>query len=83
MIFLLLVSLMAVVTISVPDEMKKKMDGFEEMNWSAVARRAFEESLRDMEIIREFRKKSKLTEEDAIELGKKVNASLAKRLGYT
>jgi len=74
---------MAVVTVSVSDELKKKMDSFEEMNWSAVARRAFEESVRDMEIIREFRKDSTITEEDAIALGRKVNASMAKRLGYT
>ncbi|MEK6959974.1 MAG: hypothetical protein AABX47_02290 [Nanoarchaeota archaeon] len=34
--------------------MKIKMDNFAEINWSAVAREAFDGKIRDMEIIKKF-----------------------------
>lgn len=67
------------ITLSVPDELKRKMDVFEEMNWSAVARKAFAERIEEMEFIKKFKSKSTMTEEEAIELGKKLNKELAKR----
>lgn len=67
------------ITLSVPDELKKKMELFIEMNWSAVARKAFEEKINDLEFIKRFKSKSALTEEDAIKLGRELNRNLAKR----
>jgi len=67
------------VTLSIPEELKQKMDCFEEMNWSAVARHAFEEKIHDLELIRKFKEKSTMTEEDAIQLGKELNKKLAKK----
>ena len=32
---------MTTLTLAIPDEMKKRMDSFPEMNWSEVARQAF------------------------------------------
>ncbi len=66
-------------TLAVPVEMKKEMDEFPEMNWSEVARQAFRDKLRDLKFIKKFRSKSKLTEEDTIELGRKVSRAVAKR----
>ena len=66
-------------TLSVPDKLKQKMDKFPEMNWSEVARQAFQQQIQDMEIIRKFKEHSTLTEEDAIRLGREVNKALSKR----
>ncbi len=67
------------VTLSISSDLKQKMDNFAEINWSAVAREAFDEKIKDMEFIRKFKTKSSLTEANAIKLGKELNASLAKR----
>ena len=71
---------MTTLTLAVPDEMKKKMDSFPEMNWSEVARQAFMQKIEDMEFLRKFKEKSKLTEEDALRLGKKVSTSVSNKL---
>ena len=71
---------MTTLTLAVPDEMKKKMDSFPEMNWSEVARQAFMQKMEDMEFLRKFKKKSKLTEADALRLGKEVSKSVSARL---
>ena len=69
------------VTLSLPIELKQKMDSFAEINWSAVAREAFDEKIRDLEFLKKFKSQSKMTEEDAINLGRKLNEDLAKRRG--
>ncbi|MBI2651629.1 hypothetical protein HYX01_04105 [Candidatus Woesearchaeota archaeon] len=56
------------------------MDTFAEINWSAVAREAFDEKIRDMEFIKNFKAKSKITEEDALKWGKEVSKALSNRL---
>ncbi len=66
-------------TLSVPKELKDMMDKHPEINWSEVARQSFREKLTDLEFLEEFKSKSKLTEEEALELGKKVNESLRER----
>ena len=71
---------MTTLTLAVPDEMKKKMDSFPEMNWSEVARQAFIQKIEDMEFLRKFKEKSKLTEADALKLGKEVSKSVSDRL---
>ena len=71
---------MTTLTLDVPDEMKKKMDSFPEMNWSEVARQAFRQKIEDMDFLRKFKEKSKLTEVDALRLGKEVSKSVSNRL---
>ena len=68
------------VTLSIPNELKQKMDSLAEINWSAVAREAFDEKIKDMEFIKKFKVKSILTESDALRLGKEVSKSLSNRL---
>ena len=71
---------MTTLTLAVPDEMKQKMDTFPEMNWSEVARQAFRQKIEDMDFLRKFKEKSKLTEADALRLGKEVSKSVSGRL---
>lgn len=67
------------ITLSIPENMKRKMDLLEEINWSAVARAAFDEKIRDMDFIKKFKENSSLSKEDALKMGNKVNISLSKR----
>ena len=68
------------VTLSIPNELKQKMDTFAEINWSAVARGAFDEKIKDLEFIKKFKAKSTITEEDALRWGKEVSKGLSNRL---
>ena len=69
---------MVSITLSVPEELKKEMDKFQDINWSAVAREAIKNKVVLLKKFKEFTKDSILTEKDALELGKKVNKSLSK-----
>ena len=70
---------MPTITLSVPEDLKKEMEKCPEMNWSAVARAAIKQRLIMLEKFRKFTRDSTMTEEDALELGRKVNISLHKR----
>ena len=70
-------------TISIPEESKKKMDTLKVINWSEVAREAFAKRVEltvGYERFQELVSKSKLTEKDAKELAKEVNKSMHERL---
>ena len=67
------------VTLSIPNELKDKMNGFMEINWSAVAREAFSEKIEDLEFIKKFKSKSTFSDEDALKLGRELNKKLAAR----
>jgi len=71
---------MTTLTLAVPDEMKKKMDTFPEMNWSEVARQAFMQKMEDLDFLRKFKEKSKLSEADSLKLGKEVSKSVSDKL---
>jgi len=74
-----LVRMMKNMTLSVPDELKTKMDKFKEINWSEVARQAFVQKMEDMELLKKLKKKSRMTKADAIKLGAELNKKLSKR----
>ena len=67
------------ITLAIPPELKKRMDAFPELNWSAVARQAFDSRLKNLEFLRKFTENSTLTEEDALRLGRELNKSLHKK----
>jgi hypothetical protein len=69
------------ITLAIPEEIKKKMDSFPEMNWSEVARQAIVQRIKDMEFLKKFTTNSQLTEEDALRLGKELKKGIAKRHG--
>ena len=67
-------------TIAIPEELRKKLSEFRIINWSEVAREAFERKIIQLKILESFSKDSELTQEDALRLGKKVNEALSKRI---
>jgi hypothetical protein len=70
---------MVSITLSVPAELKKEMDAFNDINWSAVAREAITRKIIMLKKFREFARESELTEEDTLVLGRKVSIAVAKR----
>ena len=70
------------ITLSVPSDLKNEMDEFKIMNWSEVAREAFKEKIVELRLLKQIASKSKLTEEDALEIAKKINAEIAKKHGW-
>jgi len=70
---------MVSITLAIPKEIKKEMELYSEINWSAVARSAI---LKKIQILREMDKilsKSELTEEDAILFGRQITKKAAKK----
>lgn len=70
-------------TLSIPNDLKKEMDAHPEFNWSEVARQAFRRSISEIDTLRHLLRNSELTEEDALLLGRKVKAGIAKRYKQT
>ena len=70
---------MPTITLSVPDELKNEMDKHKIINWSEVARTAIRERIVQLNILNDIASKSKLTEQDALELGRKIKKSMWKR----
>ncbi|MFH1106869.1 MAG: hypothetical protein V1787_03150 [Candidatus Micrarchaeota archaeon] len=68
-------------TLAVPPDLKKDMDKFPVINWSEVARQAFAEKVEELELLKAITARSKLTEKDAIEIGRKIRKGVAKRHG--
>ncbi|MFH1181409.1 MAG: hypothetical protein V1702_00455 [Candidatus Woesearchaeota archaeon] len=70
---------MVSITLSVPVELKGEMDRHPEMNWSEIARQAIREKLNILAKMDKLLAKSRMTEKDALELGRKINRAVAKR----
>ena len=70
---------MPTLTLAIPKELKSKMDSLPELNWSEIARKAISKEVKEYNLFKSIVAKSKLTEKDALELGRKVNKSLHKR----
>lgn len=69
---------MATMTLAVPRDLKREMDNFSIINWSAVAREAFEEKIKALRLLESITKDSRLTEKDILELGAKIKAGIAR-----
>ncbi len=69
------------VCVSVPEEMKKKMDEYAIINWSEVARLAFAERLKKLQLTDFLASESHLTEADIETIGKTVKREIAKKHG--
>ena len=73
-------------TLSLPEQLHKKMKQHPELKWSDVARQAFEKKLKDMETLVWMDKvlaNSKLTEKDVDEISHKIKADIRKRFDET
>ena len=74
---------MVSITLSVPQETKHKMQQFPEVNWSGFVRKAIEERTSELSWKEEMHKKLKQDEgfeQWCVEMGRKVNEGVAKRL---
>lgn len=69
---------MAELIVNIPEELKRRMEGFK-IDWSALTRDLLKKKVDELSELKSIVSKSKLTEEDALELGRKVNKSLAKK----
>lgn len=70
---------MGTLSVSVPDALREQMIELDEINWSAVARKAFEKKIKEVSFLKKIAKKSKLTDKDADEITAKINKSMAKK----
>ena len=70
---------MANMTLSIPDELMEKMRRFREIRWSEIARQAIQSRVEALERMNKIADKSKLTEKDVEEMGKKIKSAVAKR----
>ena len=70
---------MPTITLSVPEELKEEMEKSKFINWSAVAREAIRLKVYQLKILNSIAAKSKLTEKDAIEIGRKIKQSMHKQ----
>ncbi|MEK6887710.1 MAG: hypothetical protein AABX14_02065 [Candidatus Aenigmatarchaeota archaeon] len=74
---------MPTITLSVSEDLKKDMESMKDINWSEVTRGLLSEKVKRMKLLRKMDKmleNSKLTDEDALKLGREVNAGMYKRL---
>ncbi|MBI2147898.1 hypothetical protein HYU19_05530 [Candidatus Woesearchaeota archaeon] len=70
-------------TLAVPEDLHTIMEKHKEIRWGEVARQAIWEKARKLEILDKILSKSKLTEEDAEEIGHKIKKEMAKRHGLS
>ncbi|NJD52479.1 MAG: hypothetical protein FIB07_06370 [Candidatus Methanoperedens sp.] len=69
---------MAELKVNIPEELWRKMASFE-LDWNVVTRDLLKKKVNELSELKSIVSKSKMNEEDALELGRKVNRSLAKR----
>lgn len=65
-------------TLSIPPELKERMDKHPEINWSQVARGGIQRMLDDLEFLDRMTVTSELTEADAIRLGRDLKKRVAR-----
>ncbi len=70
---------MPTLTLAIPNDLKEEMDSMPELNWSEIARKAISEKASEYKLFKSIVSKSKLTEKDALELGREVNKGLHER----
>jgi hypothetical protein len=70
---------MANITLSIPEDLKKEMEKFPEINWSEVARDSIKKKIAQLSFLKGFRMDSEITADEALKLGKEVSRSLVNR----
>ncbi len=68
-------------TLAIPNELMVVMKKHKDIKWSAVAREALWDKAKVLELMDKLTSKSKLTEKDAVEIGRKINEAVARRHG--
>jgi hypothetical protein len=75
----MLVNIMVSITLSIPVDLKKKMNRHPEIRWSEVVRAILQEQVDDLEEAEKLAAKSRLTEADVREFSRLVDGGVAKR----
>ena len=70
---------MANMTLSIPEQLHRRIRRHTELKWSDIARQAFESKLKEIEFLEKVLKNSQFTEEDAEIIGHKIKAEIRKR----
>ena len=68
------------ITLSIPEELKSEMEKFPEINWSEVARAAIRRKALLLKELNKLLREGEFTEEDAIDLGRKINKKASKKI---
>lgn len=68
-------------TVSMPEDLKEAMSRHDEVNWSAVIRKAIQEHLRKLTIADAIAAKSKLTKKDVEDIDRLIKRGVAERHG--
>ena len=68
-------------TLAVPADLMLIMKKHKEIKWSEVAREAMWDKAKILELMDKMLSKSKLTEKDAIEIGRKIKKGMAEKHG--
>ena len=72
---------MANITLTIPENLHKKLKQRNEIRWSEVVRRILQKNIEQLEVMDEIVKKSKLTKQDIEEIGDKIKEGIARRHG--
>ena len=65
------------VTIAVPEELKKLLDNHPEINWSEVARQAWWQKAKELDLLDKLTKSSKASDKDVLDLAKLIKKGMA------
>ena len=63
------------ITLSVSEDVHKKMKQFSDIKWTEIARKAIEQRIEDLELMNKIASKSKITSIDVEELAKRIKRS--------
>ena len=67
------------VTLAVPEDLHRQMRAHPEIKWAEVARTAFRRHLRSLDLYDRLLSDSKLTERDAVRVGREIRRRAASR----
>ena len=70
---------MPTMTLAISEDLQVLIKKHNEIKWSEIARRAMWEYAMKIELLDSILEKSEFTEEDAMEMGKKINKALKKQ----
>ena len=63
-------------TLALPAELKSRIEQFPEINWSEIARQAFDQKMKDLEFLKRFKEKSTMSEKEALKMGRELKRKM-------
>lgn len=73
---------MTSINLTIPQDLKKRMEQFRDINWSEIASNAILKKIEDLEFLDRFTSESEIDDTLAIELGGEVSKNVSKRHSY-